>query len=114
MTLVLDWLRLQPFELDWLLPSGDTVFAAAPAETAAYPAIIGQPGIAGDGGAVIEHVQASPAAEWIINHNFGRAPRSVRVLTPGGAEVEADVRDVSVNQARIAFAAPSAGRALLI
>lgn len=114
MTLELEWIRPAPFSFDWLLPSGDTVFANETARDAALAAIIGQPGIAGDGGSVIEFVQTSPAQQWLINHNLGRAPRAVRVLTPGGIEMVGDVIDLTVNQSRIDFAAPVAGRASII
>lgn len=114
MTLALDWLRLAPFSVDWLLPAGDTVFAGEGRSDAALAAIIGQPGAAGDGGTTVEFVQASPAQQWLINHNLGRAPRAVRVLTPGGIEMVGDVIDLTVNQSRIDFAAPVAGRASII
>jgi hypothetical protein len=57
-----------------------------------------------------EHVQASPSAEWIINHNLGAEP-SVSVLSAGGVEMEANVVHMSVNQVRVYFASAQAGRA---
>lgn len=58
-----------------------------------------------------EHVQASAAATWTVNHNLGVWPSAVTVLSPGGVEVNAEVVHVSVNQLTIHFAAPYAGRA---
>ena len=52
---------------------------------------------------------ASPAAEWIVNHNRGVQPTSVTVMTPGGVEVVAQVLHVSPNQCRVNFASPQAG-----
>lgn len=62
------------------------------------------------GGTAFEHVQPSPAAEWIINHNLGLEP-NVEVLSVGGAVVDADVLHVSTNQVRVYFASAQAGRA---
>lgn len=56
-----------------------------------------------------EHVQSAAATEWIVNHNLGVEP-SVSVLSSGGAEIEASVLHVSVNQTRIYFASAQAGR----
>lgn len=57
-----------------------------------------------------EHVQDTPSAEWIINHNLGAEP-IVTVLTVGGVEMEANVIHVSENQVRVYFASAQAGRA---
>lgn len=59
------------------------------------------------------HTQASAATEWIVNHNLGAKP-TVSVLSPGGVELIADVVHLSTNQARIYFAAPTAGSARFI
>jgi len=69
----------------------------------------GEPGLSGAG---FTYTQASPATTWIINHNLGFRP-SVEVLSVGGAEIEADVVHVSLNQTRIYFVAPTAGSARL-
>lgn len=58
------------------------------------------------------HTQSSAADEWIVNHNFGRWPASVRALTAGGAEMWAEVVHASVNQVRIYFDSPTAGTAI--
>jgi len=60
------------------------------------------------------HIQSAALTEWTVNHNFGRAPSSVRVLSPGGVEVDAAVLDLNLNQIAIAFAQPFAGRAIVI
>ncbi|WP_156113876.1 hypothetical protein [Meiothermus ruber] len=54
------------------------------------------------------HQQASPSTEWIINHNLGFYP-DVTVLSPGLAEVDAEVVHINVNQVRIYFVVPFAG-----
>lgn len=69
----------------------------------------GPQGPPGEGAAYV-HMQASAAAEWIVNHNLGARPH-VTVLSTGGAEIEASVTHVSVNQLLINFAAPQAGSA---
>lgn len=58
----------------------------------------------------VEHVQSTPSAEWIVNHNFGFEP-VVTVLSSGGIEVAANVVHMSKNQVRIYFATPQTGRA---
>ena len=70
----------------------------------------------GSGGGVtpFEHVQSSPSASWIVNHNFTRYPVAVTVLSVGNVEVEAAVSHVSVNQLIVSFATPYVGRVLVI
>lgn len=45
---------------------------------------------------------------WIINHNLGYFP-SVKVYSIGGAEVDCDIQNVSVNQVQVNFNNPFAG-----
>lgn len=71
----------------------------------------GPPG-SGGGGSAFRFTQASPLAEWIINHNLGIEPQ-VEVMSPGSVRVNAEVVHVSINQARVFFATPYAGFALL-
>jgi hypothetical protein len=59
------------------------------------------------------HTQSTPAATWVINHNRGVIP-SCTVFSLGGAEVEAEVLHVSLNQTQVFFVAPAAGSARLI
>lgn len=57
--------------------------------------------------------QASPSAEWTINHNMGYKP-AVSVRDSGGSEVEAEILHITVNQTKVYFASPQAGQAYLI
>ena len=56
-----------------------------------------------------EHVQSTASAVWTVNHNLGRRPAAVAVLSPGGVEVNAAVTHVSVNQLIVTFSAPAVG-----
>jgi hypothetical protein len=55
------------------------------------------------------HSQMSASDEWIVNHNLGALPRSVRCLTAGGVEFIADVVDQTTTQLRVYLAAPTSG-----
>jgi hypothetical protein len=59
-----------------------------------------------------EHVQASPATEWVVNHNLGTVP-SVTVYSPGLVQITAEVSHTSTNQTRIRFNTPQTGIAVL-
>lgn len=61
-----------------------------------------------------EYVQSTPSALWIVNHNTGRGAFSVRLLTPGGVEMEAGVVEMSVNQLQISFTSPQTGKVIVI
>lgn len=69
----------------------------------------GDPGAAGSG---YDFVQASPASEWIINHNLGFNP-NVQVFSVGGLMMLADVQHFSLNQTRVYHVTPTAGKARL-
>lgn len=71
----------------------------------------GPPGTGG-GGSAVRFTQASPLAEWVINHNLGIEPQ-VEVMSPGSVRVSAEVVHTSLNQTRVLFATPYAGFALL-
>ena len=71
------------------------------------PGPVGPPGPAS---AFYEFAQTIPLAEWVVNHNLGFRP-SVAVLDDGGNAVLASVLHPSINQCRISFALPMAGRA---
>jgi len=103
MTLVLEWRAISAVETGWALQPTAGALAAT---------IIGPPGR--DGAQPYEHVQPIGAANWIVNHNLGRWPAAVTVVTTGGVEVTSDVTHVSINQTTIAFAQPFAGRARVI
>lgn len=58
-----------------------------------------------------EHVESSPSAEWVVNHNRGQSP-IVEVIDSAGRQIEADVLHINVNQTRIYFNQPVAGKAI--
>lgn len=70
----------------------------------------GPQGPPGASGAGFVFTQASPATEWVINHNLGFRP-SVEIIDTGGNEVDAQVLHISVNQARVYFNTATAGEA---
>lgn len=103
MTLVLEWRAVTAIETGWVRQATGGVLPAA---------IIGPPGR--DGAQPYEHIQTVAAAAWTVNHNLGRWPSAVTVVTAGGVEVTGDVMHVSTSQTVIAFAQPFAGRARVI
>lgn len=102
--IVLRWREVRPVTLRWIGPSPMAPPLRTP-EGQAVAAIVGPPGSPGKS---FQHVQASPSAEWIVNHNLGVRP-SVTVLSPGGVEVSASVIHASPNQLRVSFAQPQSG-----
>jgi len=74
-------------------------------------AIVGPPGAAASS---FEHVQSVASASWTVNHNLGRWPSAVTIVSPGGVEVDATVTHVTTAQLTIEFASPFAGRARII
>jgi hypothetical protein len=73
----------------------------------------GEPGAAGAaGGTSHHHVQAAPAATWIIEHSLSR-PVHTTIISVGNEVVYADVVHGTPDQTTIAFAEPTAGTALL-
>lgn len=61
-----------------------------------------------------EHVQASAATTWIVNHNLGRSPSSIRVLSAGGVELHCDVVETSLNQLEVSLLVAQTGRVLVL
>ena len=61
-----------------------------------------------------EHIQTQASTLWIVNHNLGRWPSSVTVVTVGGVEVDAGVINVSTNILHVEFATPFVGRVRII
>ncbi len=114
MTLKLQWRNPQSgLGLQWRGPDQDVLGAEQVDKPAAVAAVIGPRGpSAAD--QLFEFTQGSPQTVWTVNHNLGRKPSSVRVLTVGGLEVDAAVQDVSDNQAVITFNQPQAGTALIL
>ncbi len=106
--LILQWAAVpEPLTLQWAAPDEPLppILPTAPLPT--IPMVIGPPGPAGES---YDHVQSSPSAEWVVNHNLGLRP-AVSVLSPGGVEVSAHVIHQSTNQLRIYFAQPQTGSA---
>jgi hypothetical protein len=90
--------------------TGPVAVVIGPRGPAGPPGPPGSPG-SSDGEPLV-HTQSSASTTWLINHNFGFRPL-VTVLSPGGAEVGAEVEHVSVNQVRISFAEPRSGSAIV-
>lgn len=109
----------------WLSEAGDASFeapVAAPTaaqfvnvpvdETALHAAV--DAGLAAiDVPVIYEHVQATPLSTWTVNHNLGRSPGSVRVLSAGGVELFCDVIETSPNQLTVSFVVAQTGRVLV-
>jgi hypothetical protein len=54
--------------------------------------------------------QSTPSDLWIINHNLGVVVATT-VFDTAGNEIEAEISNPSLNQTRIAFTTPTAGKA---
>jgi hypothetical protein len=81
----------------------------------------GPPGLKGDqgdqgapglSGASYPHIQAVPAADWVINHGLGRYP-SVTVVDSAGSTVVGNVEYISANQVIVHFNGAFGGAAYL-
>lgn len=105
-------MSLPPVQLERLYPV--IKLGRNPAETVVVMrvGVRGPTGPGGDAAPPIEYVQSSSSDEWIINHNLGWRPL-IQIFSSGMVEVEADVRHMSDNQARVYFGAPVAGVALM-
>ncbi len=86
--------------------------ARGAAGTAGVPGPRGPKGADGLGVKSHVHEQNGPSAEWIVNHNFGDIPVSVRVLI-GAGEPDVEIVHVNENQMRVCLAAPYSGRVVL-
>jgi len=75
---------------------------------------VGARGLSGSEIGRYEHDQQVSSSIWVINHNLGRRPASVSVLSPGGIEVDAGVLHNSENQLTITFDQPYVGTAILL
>lgn len=58
------------------------------------------------------HIQSTPSASWVINHNLGTYP-DVEVIDSSGAAVLATVDHPDANNTVISFIGATAGRAIL-
>ena len=113
--LVLAWRRPTPgVQTRWRGPDATIAATAAASDPQPIAAVIGPPGPAGPPLATYEHVQAVATALWTVNHNLGRFPSGVTVVSVGGVEVAAGVTHASTALSLIDFAAPFAGRARII
>lgn len=85
------------------------------------PVVVGRPAVvviasrAGPRGApgavpTYTHVQSSPLALWVINHNLGFRP-AIELFEVGGLRFEAEVIHASANQAVVYLNVPTAGTA---
>jgi hypothetical protein len=100
-----EWPDIQIVEVAGQLPS--FVISAPHAPLIEFTSV-GIRGADGSGAALYEasFVDANP---WIVNHNFGRKPTSVQVLTVGAVEILAEVVHISDNQLRVLFVEPYTG-----
>lgn len=87
-----------------------TVAAAGMQGPKGDPGAQGPPGAAG--GAAHIHLQAEPAATWVIDHDLGRKVHT-SIFDPDGRLVFADVDHATPDQTTITFAVPAAGSAIL-
>lgn len=77
------------------------------------PALKGDKGDPGeDGDKHYRHVQSTPEASWVIDHNLGKFP-AVSVVDSGGTEVEGNVQYPSQHRVIVSFTAAFAGEAYL-
>ncbi len=60
-----------------------------------------------------EQVFATPAAQWIVNHNLGARPAAIQLLTMGGVEFDASIVHTSVNQFVVSVNPPTAGQVIV-
>jgi hypothetical protein len=127
MMLSLVWSRapvLHPIR--WLSEAGDE--SIEPSEPAALPAMFVNVPVAHDDlidaveeallsagvNGVYEHVQSAASTTWTVNHNLGRSPASVRVLSVGGVEISCDVIEISPNQLAVNLVTAQTGRVIVI
>jgi hypothetical protein len=102
-----------PFTLRRQLADEPSQFITPQEQFEQTAAIFGAPGSDGVAGTTFEHVQSTPASQWTVNHNLGRRPTSVRVLSAGGVEVEAGITEMSMNQLVVDFSVPYVGRVIV-
>jgi len=104
-----------PIALFWRGPQRGEYRAIPRDATGAIAAIIGPRGASGPAGNGAAHDQTfSAAASWTVNHNLGRRPAAVRVLSDGGIEVIAEIIEISTNQLIVQFAVPQSGRCVVL
>lgn len=72
----------------------------------------GDKGAPGANGVGYTHTQGTAADTWTINHNLNLYP-SVELFTVGGAEFDAEVINISLNQTKVYMSSAMAGSARL-
>jgi hypothetical protein len=63
----------------------------------------GQQGPPGSVGGVYRHIQGSPAAVWIVNHNLGYFPGGIAARDSGGELHEGQVEYLDADTVRLSF-----------
>ena len=126
MLLALVWskpARLHPIR--WMVEAGDVSVEASdppplpaqyinvPVNDAQLDAAVADGLASIDVPTIYEHVQSTPLTTWTVNHNFGRSPASVRVLSAGGIEMLCDVVETSLNQLVVNLVQAQTGRVLV-
>lgn len=100
---------------DWpevVIQAGDDtpdLSVSAPPQPQIILSEMGMRGPSGAGAVVYEHAQAVASNTWIVNHNLGRRPLSVQLLTSGGVEFGADIVHISDNQLVVSMESPFTG-----
>ena len=114
MTLVLQWSMAPPtLTLQWGGPTAAIAPAVQAQGLAAVATVIGPPGPSLPPGSYgFNHIQAVPAASWVIVHNLGFRP-NVAVTDSAGSRVEGGIRHDSDNQVTLTFSGAFSGRARL-
>lgn len=107
-TINCEWPDIQIVEVEGQLPTFNISAPLAPQIAFQSMGIRGEKGADGAGASVHEQ-SFTDANPWVVNHNFGRKPTAVQVLTVGGVEILADVVHISDNQLQVSFAAPFTG-----
>ena len=112
MTVLLRWfIPSPPVAFRWLVSADKAELPIPPSTALDLPVIIVP---LGGGGRVVGpdfvHVQAVPAATWIINHNLGYRP-DFTLFTVGGVQFSAGIDHPTLNQSRITLGVDLAGEA---
>ena len=74
----------------------------------------GPRGLPGTGAVIYEHSQPTPASTWVVNHNLGRKPPAIQLLTTGGVVFDGSIVHVNDNQFQVLLDSPATGLARVI
>lgn len=94
-------------------PSAVTLVSTGEPGAPGQPGPPGADGAPGPAGASYEHVQAVPAATWVIVHPLPNAHPLVEVVDTAELLILADAEYVNATTVHVYHSAPVAGRALL-